>query len=332
MGAARLALPLAFAPEPVRAHGLRAAHVYPLVGRKTGPGKTFWSGRVPALQAWSFRYIVLDDAGATWATVTFDCDDRQAMAAGLDDLPPYSWLVRTRRGGHVSWALAVPVGKHQAARAGPEAYLAAVAEYFHHALGADPAFGGLSRNPAHPKADTVWGRRAPYSLDELSSVIPFNWRKPRIAQTGIGRNRDMFMSGLRGASANRDVPALTILHTINAEVAALWGKLLMPDRELGYMARSIERYRAKWARHGHAARWIERQRARARMGNGKARKASASREGSNEALKPWLAEGVSRQSWYRRRKAARESGTDANTDIRWPEGHPCPSPFPCPSH
>ena len=36
MGAARLALPLAFAPEPVRAHGLRAAHVYPLVGRKTG--------------------------------------------------------------------------------------------------------------------------------------------------------------------------------------------------------------------------------------------------------------------------------------------------------
>ena len=66
------------------------------------------------------------------------------------------WLVRTRRGGHVTWALAVPVGKHQ--RAAPEAYLSDVAEYYHLALGADPAFGGLSRNPAHPKADTVWGR------------------------------------------------------------------------------------------------------------------------------------------------------------------------------
>ena len=114
MGAARLALPLAFAPEPGRAHGLRAAHVYPLVGRKTGPGKTFWSGRVPALQAWSFPYIVLDDAGATWATITLDCDNRQAMAASLDDLPPFSWLVRTRRGAHVTWTLSIPVGKHQA--------------------------------------------------------------------------------------------------------------------------------------------------------------------------------------------------------------------------
>ena len=152
MGAVRLELPLAAAPEPVREHGLRAAHVYPLVGRRTGSGKTFWSGRMPANRAWDFCYIVLEDAGATWATITFDCDTRQAMAAGLDDLPPYPWLVRTRRGGHVSWALAVPVGKQQAARAGPEAYLAAVAEYFHHALGADPAFGGLSRNPAHPKA------------------------------------------------------------------------------------------------------------------------------------------------------------------------------------
>ena len=155
--AAQLRLPLDCVPDQVRDHGLRAAHVYPLVGRRTGPGKTFLSARVPAKRAWKYEYIVLADAGATWATMTFDCDNRQAMAAGLDDLPLYSWFVRTRRGGHVSWALAVPVGKHQAARAAPEAYLSAVAEYYHHELGADPAFGGLSRNPVHPKADTVWG-------------------------------------------------------------------------------------------------------------------------------------------------------------------------------
>ena len=48
----------------------------------------------------------------------------------------------------------------------------------------------VSRNPAHPKADTVWGRRKPYSLDELSSVIPFNGAsralpKPGSAETAI---------------------------------------------------------------------------------------------------------------------------------------------------
>ena len=311
LAAAQLALPLDCVPDPVFDHGLRAAHVYPLVGRRTGPGKTFWSGRVPASQAWSFSYIVLSDAGATWATMTFDCDNRQAMAAGLDDLPPYSWLVRTRRGGHVSWALAVPVGKHQAARAAPEAYLSAVAEYYHHALGADPAFGGLSHNPAHPKADTVWGRRKPYSLDELSSVIPCNWRKPRIAQTGIGRNRDLFMATCRG---DRGVPALTMAHALNRDVADAYGRESLPDSEVAGIARSVERYRRKWEQQGHKSTWLARQAARSAKQTGKARKASASREGSNEMLRPWEAEGVSRRTWYRRRKAARESGTVPNTE------------------
>ena len=90
MAAAQFSLPLDFVPDPVRDHGLRAAHVYPLVGRRIGPSKTFWSGRVPANRAWDFSHIVLDDAGATWATMTFDCDNRQAMAAGLGDLPPYT--------------------------------------------------------------------------------------------------------------------------------------------------------------------------------------------------------------------------------------------------
>ena len=181
--------------------------------------------------------------GATWATMTFDCDNRQAMAAGLDDLPLYSWFVRTRRGGHVSWALAVPVGKHQAARAAPEAYLSAVAEYYHHALGADPAFGGLSRNPAHPKADTVWGRRKPYSLDELSSVIPFNWRKPRIAQTGIGRNRDLFMATCRGDRRRAGADHGTCAESGRGRRIRAFEPL--PDSEVAGIARSVERYRRK---------------------------------------------------------------------------------------
>ena len=219
----QLELPLEYAPEPVRAHGLRAAHRWPRVGRKDEAGE-FWSGRVPASHAWAYRYIELADAGSTWALMTHDCDDRERMAEGLaTSLPPDNWMVRTERGAHVTWCLEVPVAKHHAARQGPETYLARVAEYFHHALGADPAFSGLGRNPVHPDADTIWGREEPYSLDGLSrSVVPFNWRMPRIPQTGIGRNRDMFIAGCRGAQQNPDVPALTILHTLNQPIAREW--------------------------------------------------------------------------------------------------------------
>ena len=184
---AQLELPLAFAPEPVRSHGLRAAHLWPRVGRRTRKGG-FWSGRVPAPHAWAYPYIAMADAGATWATLTYDCDNRQAMALGLSELPSWNWFVETTRGAHVTWALAVPVAKHAAARAAPERYLSHVAEYYHAALGADPAFNGLGRNPAHPDAKVLWGAPRPYTLDQLASILPFNWRRPKVATTGIGRN------------------------------------------------------------------------------------------------------------------------------------------------
>ena len=84
----QLVLPLDFAPDSVRGHDLRAAHVYPRVGRRIGPGKQFWSGRVPASHAWAYEYVATADAGATWATITLDCDNRFAMGVGLSDLPP----------------------------------------------------------------------------------------------------------------------------------------------------------------------------------------------------------------------------------------------------
>ena len=179
------------------------------------------------------------------------------MAAGLDDLPPYSWLVRTERGGHLTWCLADPVGKHQAARAAPEAFLTHISEYFHFALGADPHFGGLSRNPGHADADTIWGRREPFSLNELFSVVPFGWEKPRIVLSGVGRNRDLFMATLRG---DRNVPALVAAHSINRDVGVAYGREPLLDSEVAGIAQSVERYRRKWDRQGHTPVWLARQR------------------------------------------------------------------------
>lgn len=303
----QLPLPLAAAPLPVRVHGLRAAHVAPLVGRRLGPGKAFWSGRVPASHAWTYPYIVMDDAGATWATITLDCDDRMAMAAGITDLPPTNWLVRTRRGAHLTWCLASPVAKHDAARRAPELLLAHVADYYGEAVSADPGFGGMGRNPSHPAADTIWGRAEPYSLSDLANVVPFGWQRPTVALTGVGRNVDLFRTGLRwaGHKANASLPVLPALHAVNADIAEKHGKPPLPDAEVGSIARSIERYRAKWAARGwHCPRWLSRQAARGRA-SGRARS-----EGSNEALRPWEAEGISRATWYRRRASARETRTN----------------------
>ena len=286
----------------------------PLAGRRIGPGKQFWSGRVPASHAWAYEYIATADAGSTWATITLDCDGQDALTAGLHDLPPINWIVWTRRGAHLTWCLASPVAKHKAARVTPEQYLAHVSEYYAAAVSADPAFGGMGRNPTHPNAKTVWGREEPYSLDQLSSVIPFNWKRPKVASTAVGRNFDLFSTGLAwaGRQANADLPVLPALHAINAEVGDAHGKPPLPDHEVGGIARSIERYREKWKRGGwHCPRWIARQSARGKLG-GRPRLYEPGRE-------PWTLKGISRRTWERRRKAERDA--KANTAN---QGMPCP--------
>ncbi len=288
-------LPIDAAPTVVRRHGLRAAHTAPLVGRRTGPGKTFWSGRVPASHAWAYEYVAMADAGATWAAIVLDCDNRFAMGAGLSDLPPPNWLVQTRRGAHVTWCLADPVGKHRFARVAPEQYLAHVNEYFSEAVSADPAFGGMGRNPTYKDAKTVWGAKEPYSLDALASVIPFGWKRPKIASTGIGRNVDLFRTGLRwaGRDENADLAILPALHAVNAKIGKAHGRPPLGDREVGSIARSIERYRERWVRNGwHCPTWIARQSARGKLG-GRPRKYEPGKE-------PWTLEGIHRRTWERR--------------------------------
>ena len=315
---------LSFVPDPVLDHGLRAAHVAPRVGRKTDTGE-FWSGRVPAEFAWVYKYIDQSDAGTTWATLTYDCDDRQAMAAGLDVLPYYNWLTRTERGGHATWCLAVPVGKHAAARAAPEQFLARIGEYFHATLKADPAFNGLGRNPAYLEADTIWGRTEPYTLDDLATVIPFNWRKPKVSQTGIGRNRDMLMAGCRGASANRDIAAITILHSIREQVCGLYdADHPYTLAEMNATAKVIERYREQWNREGHKPAWLEKQARVGRMGAGVPRAASLFDDKTNENARPWVALGTHRATWYRRRAVMRQANTDNAT-----KANTVNAPFPC---
>ena len=108
MGAAQLALPLAFAPEPVRTHGLRAAHPRPLVSLGKPPGRPFSSFRTTPAKAWRYPELEYGNAGSSIAALVLDCDDPHKMGLGLPDLPPPNWIVRrpANNHAHLTWTLA----------------------------------------------------------------------------------------------------------------------------------------------------------------------------------------------------------------------------------
>ena len=326
--ARQLELPLLYAPSIVKNHGLRAAHPRPLVSHGKSPGAPFTSFRTTPKKAWSFAELEYANAGSSTAALVVDCDDPDKMGYGLLDLPAPSWTVTRISNGHAhcAWTLEAPVYKYATARRDPQRYLATVSEFYAETVAADPGFTGLlCHNPAprfcQDEFTTTWGREEPFTLDELANVIPFNWRPPRVRRTGVGRNSDLFEAGLKwaGRQANADTAAFTALHIANQGLDPR-----LDDPEIVAMARSIERYRARWAAHGwHSPRWIAKQAARGKAGgikSGASKRAQgvqgplrqSSEPGSNEELKPWEAEGISRRTWYRRR--AKCVALIANTD------------------
>ena len=165
------------------------------------------------------------NAGSSVAALVLDCDNPQARAEGLFDLPPPNWIVwrPANDHAHVCWTLAYPVHRYPEARIGPGRYLAHIAEYYAHAVGADPSYAGvLAHNPAPTREtpyETVWGREEPYTLDQLANVISFGWKPPKVRQTGIGRNVALFEAGMQWAGwiGNADRQVITVLMAANQE-------------------------------------------------------------------------------------------------------------------
>ena len=306
---AQLVLPLDSAPDSVRKHGLMAAHPRPLVSMGKQDGKPFTSWRTTPKKAWKFPEVEYANAGSSIAALVLDCDRPQTFSDNIGDLPPPNWIRRRVANDHlhVVWTLVKPVHRYPAAKVEPLRFLAHISEFYSVTLGADPGFGGvLCHNPAPRLKDeafkTIWGREAPYSLDDLACVIPFNWTPPKVRQTGVGRNVDLFEAGMSwaGRQTNAHLDVLPALLTVNQSFAHS-----LPLSEVQATARSIERYRQRWAARGwHSPRWIAKQKARSALQKGRARKASASPDGSNEELRPWEAQGISRATWYRRKAQA----------------------------
>lgn len=276
-------------PKPLAAHGLRAVHPRPLVGRRTADG--FHSQRTAAAAAWQWPCVQIERAGSAYACVTVDVDRRAALST-IPDLPPANWIVRTPAGAHVTWTLAEPVHAYPEARAAPLEYFRDVSEFLQSELEGDPGYAHvLTRNPIFEHADAIWMRKPPYMLAELAGAIPAGWKRPRVALSGVGRNVDTFKAAMQwaGERKNASDPVLPVVLLMNAAL-----EFPLPESECRSIARSVERYRERWQAQGwHSPGFRRRQAARGRKG-GRPRLYEPGAE-------PWTLAGISRAKWYRTR-------------------------------
>ena len=105
--------PLDFAPVELRAHGLRDAHSFPLVGTRTAAGVRSWRMEASP-RTWAWPLVEWTRTGNSFAALGFDCDSRDAVeraaacAMGAGDLPTPNAYATRPASGHVQvfWALA----------------------------------------------------------------------------------------------------------------------------------------------------------------------------------------------------------------------------------
>ena len=249
------------APPKVRRHGYRDAHSRPLVSRGKRGGVFGSSFRVAPWDAWDFPSLELR-AGNTWPALILDCDGLDASLRLADaylsgQIAWPNWIVtrRSSGGSHGVWCLGKPVHRGERAREAPLKLFARVSEFMAEAVGADAGYVGvLTHNPMSrghrgggAELRTTWGRREPYALGELAEVIPFGWRKPKVASTEVGRNCDLFRALMRWAGSGRNLghDVLAAAHTANQDFANPLGR-----PEVDGVARSVERYRRRWIVQG----------------------------------------------------------------------------------
>ena len=139
----------------------------------------------------------------------------------------------------------------------------------------------LSRATAQPLTGAVVGSRHPAMVGAMAF-----WGGRRHANDGRPVDDDYLAN--RCASYWLGLPTRRTFGEVEASGILAW----------------VLAARRRWHAAPHKARWLAKQANRGRKGAGVAREASLLDTLSNEAARPWKAEGVSRATWYRRRAGA----------------------------
>jgi hypothetical protein len=274
------------------------------------PGRLLIQPRASALRR---RLIQLNHPSAIqWLVQDLDTDSSY-FAHRDSNLPAPNFIAINpdNRHAHAAYLLATPVLRHSAARTAPLQYLAAIERGIARRLSADPRYAGLiAKNPLHPDWRVEWRREEPYSLGELES-----WLFPRdmaavasVANAvGLGRNCAIF-DGLRTfayckvLAFKRQVDLEAFRRHLEQRAMLINNDFDQPlhFKELRCIARSVARWTWRQFSESGQQTW--------RSGRGRL---AAMRRWRNhlsvESAKPWVAERISRATWYRRRRKLRSN-------------------------
>ena len=273
-----------------------------------------------ASQAWAFPSIELRTANS-WPCLILDCDEPEVAIEALYTnhlsegagvaLPRPNWTVQRRSSGHlhVVYCLGRSVHRGVSARVAPLRRYARVSEFFRQAIRADAGYNGvLTHNPmcgGHRSGGreliTTWGRRDPYSLDELAQVIPHGWRLPSVPTTEAGRNCSLFMALMRWSGMPRNWGV-----DVHDQALAMNARFEPPMEyaEVLGIAKSANKIQARNLASGQTQQtFLFQRRDRGRKGGRRSKRGPD--PNSERSRKPWEAEGVSQSTFYRRKRDSR---------------------------
>ena len=239
--------------------------------------------------------------------LVFDIDRQGGVLAWYDnDLPTPYWTSKNpdNAHAHIAYRLKVPFCTSDIAHSEPIRYAAAIESAMIERLKADRGFAGLlTKNPLHPHWQNEFWTEYEYTLDELAEYLDLKGHPLRGSEvSGLGRNCELFDNTRQWAyRAIREYWAPNYKRKWNAavydQVEALNAqfKVPLPVSEVKAIAKSI----ANWTYREFTPEKFRQSQARKGAKGGKSSKGGG-RPSLNE---PWIELGVSRATYFRRKKS-----------------------------
>ena len=244
------------------------------------------------------------------SSLVFDVDTSDAYFSWFDaNLPPPTWIAKNSQNGHahIGYMLLAPVCTTHRAKQNVIQYLAKIEQAYSLALGADRGYTGLiTKNPCHGTWENHTFGVQPYDLNYLADFVELQELKTDLKEvSGLGRNCMMFDTvrywAYKAIRAHRGSTFDIWLGKVLEQCQNANGAFIepLPYSEVKATAKSIARY--CWRKDAyHYQEFIDRQSRKGAIGGRKSKRLPV--EGSEATTKPWEAMGISRATFYRRKK------------------------------
>lgn len=238
--------------------------------------------------------------------------DRSGAALDWNDrgAPPPTMTVQNPSNGHAHliYGLAVPVRTASDGRPGPLRYAAAIDNALRVKLDADPGYTGLiCKNPLNDFWRVQEWEPTLYDLGTLESWLDLTQyadKRKRLPDYGLGRNCNLFERLRKWAykAIRQGWPDVERWHEAVLTRARAYNEFEspLPDSEVRATAKSVAKYTSQNFSEAGFSAWQSAQGRKGGVKSGEVR-----RKGSEAEQEPWVALGISRRTYYRRKSAGK---------------------------